>query len=136
MPQEVFERFSNVLETSAKNVLEEIGTTQMAPILEKCFLFELNQQGISFVRVSDLPFYYKGHRIDNIRYDGVFILENSLMLQFAEPYSDAFMLDAKRNSAEIDSINCGLTDAVIINLFAANLENILEYVEVKNSTFN
>jgi len=117
------------IKNSAKAVIDELGLSHPLNIMEACLMHELANQGLRCIKMN-LPFFYKGHRIEGVRFDSTYIVENALMLRISDAFLDEdAVLDGKMR-VEADLTECAMNRALIISFFSNDDEELISSVNL------
>ena len=86
------------IKASAVEVFNEIGPGHSDSVYDACLRRELAYQSIAYYRITSMPFFYKGDRIDDLFGNPFLIVENAILVEvngFTElkKFDDAIMLN-------------------------------------------
>ena len=112
----------------AVEVYNEVGRESYENIYGACLEKEFGYQGIKYLAVASMPFFYKGDRINGLEINPVWVVENTLLVKI-----DCF-IDMKRNINEIVENQIRFTGhnhALLINFSTSGSGNLFTRVDLR-----
>jgi GxxExxY protein len=104
------------------SVVQEIGHQFDDGLNEACLRKELSLREITYVRVN-LPFFYKGHRLDDGNFKNFIIVNDLVLLDVASSFGNENINPAKVKTL-LDA--SGKQTAVVINFMNTNKNDMLQ----------
>lgn len=117
------------IKSAAVEVFDELGAGQTDVVYDVCLKREFSYQGIPYIVLSSMPFYYKGDRIDDVLHGHFLIVDNLVLVEI-----DGFV-DLKNFNNEImfNNLQQIVPDtAIVINFNVDDSSKLFKRVDFKN----